>query len=113
MRRAMFRRVSKPVLKPKAESFSNGWLSPDGTYFECPAQGHLVAADVLAGASRYDGEKILESRGWAKVSDNRWFAVGRQELTQGQIDFIFDWCQINKRVYPPPFVHYIIEDMEA
>lgn len=85
--------------------------------------GHIAAADTITDTKKLSlrsppnaksGERKLEDANWAKVSDNQWFSgsLGKKPMTQKQIDFIFDWCQINNRKYPPDHVRFIIEDMD-
>src|SRR5689334_24905207 len=94
-------------LTPRKELYANGWLSPEGRYFPVRAEGHSDAANAITNVKGYgNGEEKLEKLNWAKVSDNRWLGgnLGKQLLTQKQIDFIFDWCQLNGKKYPPPYV---------
>lgn len=96
---------------PLKEKYANGWLSPAGWYWPSRAVGHRELADKLAKVKNYSGEYILERQGWIKVSDNDWYSIGDRPLTQAQIDFVFDWCQINKCEYPPDYIVFMIEDM--
>lgn len=106
--------INKPICRRTAikERYADGWLSPEGDYWPCEPQGHLDLADYITNNDNYGGEKLLEGRGWTKVSMNQWFNNGRSRLTQAQIDFIFDWCRVNGKSYPPECLQCIIEDMD-
>lgn len=115
MKRPKLSRLSKPkcLRTAQKERYADGWLSPEGDYWPCKPQGHLNLADYITNRDDYKGEKLLESRGWVKVSMNKWFGDGSLRLTQKQMDFIFDWCRLNGVKYPPECIQYVIEDMES
>lgn len=113
MKKAKSSRPNEPKCLRKAvkQPYADGWLSPEGDYWPCRPQGHQELADYLSGSKSYDGEKILEGRGWIKVSTNKWYAIDIY-VTQAQIDFVFDWCRVNDRKYPPDHLRYMLEDRE-
>lgn len=72
----------------------------------------MSLADRITKSKKYDGERQLEIKQWIKVSDNQWYMHGYFRLSQRQIDFVFDWCRLNGRVYPPAHIECLIEDMD-
>jgi hypothetical protein len=75
-----------PATRPVQE---DGWLSPDGVYYPCGCYNHSVAAREIAGVDSYD----LERCGWVHISDS--WVWSERELTQPQIDALFDICMVN------------------
>jgi len=88
----------------------NGWLSPDGKFIVVEELGHCEEADKIiedlyplkkqSRAAQEDPEHFLEKNGWIKLSVGRWHSTNN-ELTQSQLDFVFDWCVRGKIKYPP------------
>lgn len=72
----------------------NGWLSPKGRFYPCTYMGHIDAADELG----YE-EVEVEKLGWVKLSSGEWFQPDK-ELTQRQLDWMFDWCVANSKELP-------------
>jgi len=96
--------------KAKKKLEHNGWLSPKGKFIVVDQYGHCEAADRII-AEFYplkkklkivqdDPETFLETNGWIKLSSLHWHSMGN-ELTQPQLDFVFDWCVQGDIQYPP------------
>lgn len=73
----------------------NGWLSPEGKFFECPINGHLEKAKELFLSD--NPELSLEKTHWLKITPYHIFASVSNDfqndsdnLTQKQIDFLWD-----------------------
>ncbi len=66
-----------------------GWLSPSGAYYPCSFGSHHQAAMEVAGV----GPGELEVRGWVHISDSQ--IVSEGELTQPQLDTLFDMYMVN------------------
>jgi hypothetical protein len=82
-------------------SSDNGWLLPDGKFYECfessysnSFREHIDLADALG----YD-EKDAEKLGWIKISRTIPFQPDRH-ITQRQFDRLFDYCQKTKQELP-------------
>lgn len=71
-----------------------GWLSPDGKFYPCAWMEHIW----LAGALGFE-ERNLEKLGWIKIEAGEAFAPER-EVTQRQIDLVFDWYQTRGKELP-------------
>lgn len=85
------------------------WLSPNGKFIA--AKAHEVTAEDIC--EIYYGENqgilwagdYLEERGWVRlttslmwdVRDSYWFD---KDLTQKQLDMLWDWCELHNKVYP-------------
>lgn len=83
--------------------------SPEGKFYK--ADAHEVDAehlcDILYGKDfgiHYAGD-YLEEHGWVRlttslmweVRDNYWFD---KDLTQAQLDALWDWCELHNKHYP-------------
>jgi hypothetical protein len=73
----------------------NGWLSPDGRFYECDYTEHWTTAEDLVIESGYkcdigDGELTLEKRGWVKRSDTEWYCPMKNP-TQSQLDVLLSF----------------------
>ncbi len=87
---------------------NNGWLSIDGIFYTVEGATHARAAYMVL-VKKFpkkdwtdkDVEQLLEKLGWLKLKDNKWYSLGRKELTQGQLDFLFDWCNLRRITFPP------------
>jgi hypothetical protein len=108
-------------IKPSALAdvrFWNGWLSPTGVFYNCGTWEHSTKARKLAGQEvkkykgYYDGEQALEKLGWLKVSGGRWYSSNIRPMSQKQMDFVFDWCVAQKKMFPPDGIKFVIEAME-
>ena len=86
----------------------DAWLSPDGKFYE--GEGHMVCAEwiveILYGLKDYDmAEYYLIERGWFKVTTTFMWGLYLAdkpyfEMTQAQMDSLYDWCRIHKRQFP-------------
>ena len=83
------------------------WLAPNGKFYE--GDGHSLCAnwlvDILYGIQDFDfGESYLIQRGWLKLS--RWmhdlylYDGLFNEMTQAQLDSLYDWCRIHNKEFP-------------
>lgn len=75
------------------ESLSNGWLSPDGTIFECGSFGHIGCAMALCEeyevpqAGTIHGDEALLEHGWIKIFNGQWY--GRwKKINDRQIEVL-------------------------
>lgn len=73
---------------------TGGWLAPDGQLYRCGFQEHDAVA-VRLGIDRTLGG----DGGWVHLQDSRWRDPGR-EITQAQLDAIFDWSQKHGKEMP-------------
>lgn len=80
------------------KSFSKplGWILPDGKFYSCEYMQHNVLADALANFNRDQAN----AAGWVEITHplnqprNYQILYGAKELTQKQLDTLFDWQQI-------------------
>ena len=74
----------------------NGWLSPNGKFYECDISAHLETAKFLFFAK--NSELALERLRWLKITPDHIFAsVGNDfledyldEVSQPQIDWLWE-----------------------
>jgi len=64
---------------------NHGWLSPDGKFYKCTSQGHIDLAFELG----FKEDWRIEEFGWVKISCGE--ALWSKELTQNQLNLLFDW----------------------
>lgn len=93
----------------------NGWLSPIGKFYKCCACGHQFLARKIMFGEIYEvpldgehwprnAEREMEIAGWYKLSTmsdecnltSEWYG---DNVTQKQMDFIFDWCIFQGKSY--------------
>ena len=85
------------------------WLAPDGSLYSGNAHENS-AADILKNLygeeSKYAGD-ILEEKGFVRLTtDLMWdvrFKEGyweEKELTQDQLDTLYEWCEFHRKKYP-------------
>ena len=98
--------TTKVRVAPKTADITkhdSGWLSPDGKFYACEYSGHEnLAADLGKGG------KELEALGWIHISMGGLMgppirALMRnteKEVTQAQINKIFDYCEATKMELP-------------
>jgi len=73
----------------------NGWLSPRGKFYSCGIMEHTSKAGELF-LDEKNPEKLVEDMNWIKITpnyilgpwDNKF--IKPQNVTQSQIDFLFD-----------------------
>jgi hypothetical protein len=65
----------------------NAWLSPNGTFYEVEKYSHNESGEALG----------VKWSIWARLSCGYW---NRMEVTQPQLDVIFDWCLANGEEMP-------------
>lgn len=75
-------------------TIDNGWLLPDGRFVACRSYGHIEVVIELAGTPG-----AREPPGWIKLADGRWIPSSI-ELSQAQIDFVWDWLQGRAEALP-------------
>ena len=87
----------------------SAWLSPDGRFFEATA--HACAAEEICELifgkeiDIWEAEDFLEEHGWVRVTtsimwevrESYWFD---KDLTQTQLDALWDWCELHNKHYP-------------
>jgi len=81
----------KPAPPPKPErsiSTDSGWLSPEGKFYRCGYMEHIGMARRLGFQ-----ESSLEKLGWVKLTTGHGFLAPDRDVTQSQIDMIWDYCQ--------------------
>jgi hypothetical protein len=82
----------------------HGWLAPNGDFYPVEMHGHYSAAIELTwdlfSKDLVNPERFLEDNGWAKLSGRRWLMENWSDVTQSQIDFIFDWSIYNNLKMP-------------
>jgi hypothetical protein len=66
-----------------------GLVSPEGKFYACDSWEHGYTGRCL---NAYGSNGNLLP-GWIHVAGDRWDMDEQRELTQGQIDIIFAWCQ--------------------
>lgn len=96
--------------KPCNPPQRTGWLSPKGEMFACNYNEHLWLADLLG----YTGIQI-EKEGWVKLhytllKPNKLLVDKgnpKKQLTQKQIDALWDWATHNK--VDPEYIGEILE----
>lgn len=96
-----------PNLKPYVGNLKgvDGWLSPDGKFYECHYVDHLITADKLCKRYGYrmtrrfpyqlNGEYTLEINGWVKISLGRVHYNCEKPMSKKQLDFLFDYLMAN------------------
>ena len=101
--------------------FKNAWISPSGDYYGIDGAKHLRAAtyicifllnitpdDLKKGTYFHESfDTRLLSLGWLEIIDASWLGYGdntrfvnNQELTQSQMDAVFDYCEKHGIEYP-------------
>lgn len=72
---------------------SSGWLSPDGTFYQCGPADHLEAAHYLT-MKLFDvpyGDHILLSKNWWKIYIGGYARSDTEgRMTQKQLDTLWD-----------------------
>ena len=109
------------IVKPKpCENIArcrDGWLSPEGDCyaFSYGYSGHELLAEAIIEALHLqkvstimEDSDFLESLGWIRLSTTFMWDVRLnegywedKELTQAQIDILFDWCNVHAMNFPP------------
>lgn len=85
------------TIEPDESLMANtGWLSPDGKLYECEYYEHIALISRLV----KHGEGKAEKLGWKKLQNNQWFYMPNPDLTQPQVDSMFDWCQKHEKDMP-------------
>ena len=101
----------------------DGWLSPEGDCyaFSYSYSGHELLAEAIietlhlrekiekkAFYTIMEDSDFLESLGWVRLSTTLMWSVRLnesywedKELTQAQIDTLFDWCNVHAMDFPP------------
>ncbi len=113
--------------------YGNGWISPDGLFYECRPEGHREYAQYLSEVgiipNENDEQQWLDNHNWMRLSDGV-FLVGGYSLetgyiplfpTQSQIDCIFDYftkfrkIKFNGREFfsIQDFLDWVEEDKES
>lgn len=73
-----------------------GWLSPEGVFYACEPWEHESFAwrltEKLGLRDHYNAGRELESHGWVKLKSGDWIVICREDVTQRQLDALFDWA---------------------
>ncbi|HBV99166.1 MAG: hypothetical protein JL50_07095 [Peptococcaceae bacterium BICA1-7] len=79
----------------------DGWLSRDGTLYQCNYVDHLIYAERLCKKFGYqllnrfpyqmNSEYTLEQKGWAKISNGKVHYASTKPMSKKQLDFLFDY----------------------
>jgi len=87
----------KPVRLDTSQVGKNsGWVSPDGTWYECGYMEHVWLARRLfkEGITKDSGEWYLEENGWLKLkSPNTILFFSDVPMTRDQKNFIYDFIK--------------------
>ena len=100
--------LSKHYCSLESQKFRrNGWISPEGIFYE--AESHEVTAEhiceiIFGFESQFAGDE-LENRGWIRVTTSLMWEVRDdyfkdKELTQKQLDVLYDWCLQYNKTFP-------------
>lgn len=74
---------------------TDGWLSPEGKFYQCGWREHISLAGDLGKT-----QVMLEQQGWIKLSANQIFEPYRPPVTQAQLTRVYDWCVANEKELP-------------
>jgi hypothetical protein len=115
--------------RPSKDAVKHGWLSPQGKFYKVLYGEHIKKAYEIideffpdaeqatlltwGDPGRYiNAERFLENQGWLKLASGDWFWKPEHstiELTQSQLDYVFDWCRKNEKEYPPNYLQIALE----
>lgn len=93
-------------LKPSRDlQAKDGWLTPEGYFYPCKPWQHNIILVILGKKVvtflSCNAEARVELLGWLKLQESRWLSVDYDRpITQSQLDFIFDWCQVHNKELP-------------
>lgn len=85
----------KPKPTKAWTDWTSGWLSLDGDFYGCEYTAHTRLAHKLG----FD-DGAPDKQGWIKYQRREWVYVGRNPITQKQIDALYDWSVAMKRPIP-------------
>lgn len=76
----------------------NGWLSPDGKFYECSIMGHIEKAKELFLSD--NPEYALEKMYWIKIIPNYVFSGVMNDavmcITQSQMNWLYELLETDK-----------------
>ncbi len=108
-RRFLFKSRNQHYAAPEARDIrsgeGDGWVSPEGQYYMCSYLQHLQLVNQLYVCDmlgvpyvededtllRDDGESIAERLGWLKLKSGAFYHESRLDLTQAQLNTMFDF----------------------
>lgn len=77
-----------------------GWLAPDGKFYACESWEHESFAwrltEMLGIKDHYNAGRELEAAGWVKLKSGDWMVICREDVSQRQLDALFDWALAKK-----------------
>ena len=86
-----------PWEEDKALNARHGWLDRRGRFYGCSYMGHQNLADAIVGSEVHtDGSQELESKGWLKLANMKWYTFFVKKMTKSQKDFIMLWGTVNE-----------------
>lgn len=102
--------VEPEIPDPSLKS-AYGWIAPNGDFYGCQRKGHSYLADCLWDQfyakdvlKQENSEYNIEQKGWLKVTDScvdgELLLLCEKDLTQAQLDTVFDWCQKHGKNLP-------------
>ena len=83
------------------EKHACGWIDRHGNFLPCDFHGHLELARELVPENEYNSEKVLEERGYVKITKTH---TGKtfillvnvlKGISTKQHNTIYDWCEVN------------------
>jgi hypothetical protein len=87
------------IVSKDLTNIRNGWLSPQGTFYECKHYQHDSLADIL----HTEGSKGLEKQNWIRLCEGEWLCldkIGFMRATEKQMDTVEEWQSINAKDAP-------------
>ena len=69
----------------RQDSYTTGWIAPDGEFFGCAPMDHLRLAEYYLKVK----EEQLEENGWIKITEVPWWAKGRYPELNGRYEYHF------------------------
>ena len=101
-------KIIKSIAGRKSIEYTNhetreyGWLSPDGKFYTCDYMAHddlafkMWKAGIVTSPNQRVGDHMVMNLGWLKVSLGYRMSNYSRNLTQRQIDFIYDYLKYNE-----------------
>lgn len=91
---------SRPTPPPDTKlEHEDGWVLPDGKFYPCGYMEHIWLAEKLG-----KPEREAEKAGWVKISHGLdgtlYIHRGERDVTQKQINTVFDWCTKHRKPLP-------------
>lgn len=54
-------------------------------------------AETLGLRDHYNAGREIESNGWVKLKSGDWIVICREDVSQRQLDALFDWAQATNK----------------